>query len=122
MEIPDYRLLSRCGHGAFGEVWIAEDSAGRRVALKIIDSSARSRKELDGLRACARLADSPHLIRFFHIGAAGSTLYYTMELADDLNDGTGRYLPATLDNLLERRGRFPAEEVCRFGLQLLDGL
>ena len=34
-------LLQKCGNGAYGEVWLAEDSIGTRVALKIVPNGGR---------------------------------------------------------------------------------
>ena len=121
MEIPDYEILKRCGHGAYGEVWIARNRAGVSVALKTIDKSELIEKELAGLRSYSRITGSPHLIRIFHVGESGETLYYTMELADDL--GTGElYIPATLSNLLKLKKRFTPAETTELGLKLLAGL
>ena len=78
IDIPDYEILKKCGHGAYGEVWIARNRAGALVALKTIEKSEQIEKELAGLRCYSRIADSPHLIRLFHIGEIGNTLYYTM--------------------------------------------
>ena len=42
-KIQPYKLLARCGRGAYGDVYIAEDSIGRRVALKTVEKSAVSK-------------------------------------------------------------------------------
>ena len=84
IDIPDYKILKKCGHGAYGEVWIARNRAGRLVALKTVWKSELIGKELAGLRNYSRIAESPYLIRIFHIGETGTILYYTMELADNL--------------------------------------
>ncbi len=121
MRIPDYDILWKCGHGAFGEVWIAQTRAGSLVALKTIGKSEQIEKELAGLRSYSRIADSPYLIRIFHIGEAGSMLYYTMELADNLGSEE-HYIPATLANLLKEQNRFAPAETVELGLKLLAGL
>ena len=44
-------LRQKCGVGAYGEVWLAEDSIGTRVALKIIyNRGSYSERELAGLK------------------------------------------------------------------------
>ncbi|MBS1369935.1 MAG: serine/threonine protein kinase [Lentisphaeria bacterium] len=121
MRIPDYDILQECGRGAYGEVWIARNRAGSLVALKTVARSEQIEKELAGLRSYSRIADSPHLIRIFHIGEVEDTLYYTMELADNLGSEK-RYTPATLGNLLRRKGRFSPNETVELGNKLLAGL
>ncbi len=122
IEIPNYRLRKECGRGAFGEVWLAEDPAGRLVALKTVEKSDQAVKELEGLRCFSRSGDSSGLIRIFHIGELGSMLYYTMEPADNLNASADDYSPATLGGLLARKKHFSPGEIHRIALELLQGL
>ena len=121
IDIPDYEILKKCGHGAYGEVWIARNRAGSLVALKTIEKSEQIEKELAGLRCYSRIVDSPHLIRLFHIGEIGNTLYYTMELADNIGSEE-LYIPATLGNLLNRKKRFTPAKTVELGEKLLSGL
>lgn len=121
IDIPDYKILKKCGHGAYGEVWIARTRAGNLVALKTVWKSELIEKELAGLRNYSRIADPSHLIRIFHIGEAGNSLYYTMELADNIGAGEF-YIPATLGNLLKQQTRFSPAETVRLGEKLLAGL
>ena len=92
--IPDYILLKKCGRGAYGDVWLAQDLSHRQVALKIIDKTLPFDRELSGLCACQKLHDTPGLIRILHIGETQELFYYTMELADSLTRGND-YTPAT---------------------------
>ncbi|WP_294508398.1 serine/threonine-protein kinase [uncultured Victivallis sp.] len=121
MRIPDYEILKKCGHGAYGDVWIARNRAGSPVALKTVEKSEQIARELAGLRCYSRIADSPHLIRIFHIGEVENTLYYTMELADNLGSDK-LYIPATLGNLLKKKRRFSPAETIELGQKLLQGL
>lgn len=121
ISIPDYELQHKCGSGACGEVWIARNRAGAPVALKIVEKSEQVARELAGLRSYSRITDAPHLIRIFHIGEAAGSLYYTMELADNLGSDT-LYIPATLTNLLARQKRLSPAETIELGQKLLQGL
>jgi len=120
MKIPGYTLLERCGRGAYGDVFLARDAAGRRVALKLLAQSARSDREMAGLRSYAKLPVCPHLIQIHHIGEIDGALYYTMEPADSLAED--HYLPATLGNILEAKGRFSAAKVLALAADLLEAL
>ena len=111
-RIGAYKLVQSCGRGAYGEVFVAENTlTGERVALKVLFPSPKTlERELAGLIRC-RDCRHPNLIRIWHVERTPDAFYYTMELADDLNAGRGEYLPATLSNRLERQKRLPPEEV-----------
>ncbi len=119
----DYQLLFSCGSGAFGEVFVAEDLAGMRFALKTLPKSPAADRELAGLRRYRSLAqEHPNLIRIHHIGTTETQLYYTMDLADNLSENPEIYLPDTLENRLRRNGRLTPEQVLVLSSQLLAGL
>ena len=111
-------LKQKCGEGAYGEVWLAEDPVGARVAVKIIRVSGRySERELAGLRYY-RDCNHPNLLKIRHVEIADDRISYTMDAADDLNHGEGDYLPDTLANRLRKSGRLEPGEI----LTLLEGL
>ena len=110
-------LLRKCGTGAYGEVWLAEDPVGARVALKIIRGGAVSERELNGLRNY-KDCNHPNLLRIRHVEIADGEIRYTMDAADDLNRGVGEYKPDTLANRLNKYGRMDGKEAAA----MLDGL
>ena len=111
-------LKQKCGEGAYGEVWLAEDPVGARVALKIILIRGKySERELAGLKNY-RDCNHPNLLKIRHVEIAGDRVCYTMDAADDLNCGKGEYLPDTLANRLRKHGRLEGGEI----LSLLEGL
>ena len=111
-------LKQKCGEGAYGEVWLAEDPVGARVALKIILIRGKySERELAGLKNY-RDCNHPNLLKIRHVEIAGDRVCYTMDAADDLNCGKGEYLPDTLANRLRKYGRLEGKEI----LELLEGL
>ena len=117
-----YRIAALCGKGAFGVVYLAEDPAGRKVILKIIESALYSERELEGLRNYMLISgEHPGLLRIFHIGKEGDGIYYTMEAADNCRQGDG-YLPATLGNLFRLNQRQTPDDAVRIIRELLAGL
>lgn len=62
--LGDYRLLGRLGKGGMGEVWLAEDPSGTRVAIKTLRAdlaheSARFKREVEVLASL----DHPGIVR-----------------------------------------------------------
>ncbi|GAB4383596.1 MAG: hypothetical protein Kow0022_03880 [Phycisphaerales bacterium] len=119
------QLLHRLGAGASGEVWLATDAAGRRIALKRVPGKSVGRasaleRELRALRILSdQLADTPGLVRVLHVGQTERELWYTMELADLEGDPPQ---VVSLDREIDRRGRFDTIDAIELIDQLLDAL
>lgn len=113
-------LLQKCGEGGFGEVWLAEDAIGAKVALKII-RGRYSEKEIAGLKYY-KDCSHPNLLKIRYVEISETQICYIMDAADDLNGGKGGYLPDTLANRLHRAGRLEAKEISAMLDGLLDGL
>ena len=113
-------LLQKCGCGAYGEVWIAEDPIGTRVALKILHGKY-SEREFAGLK-CYKDCNHPNLLKIRYVEINDDLICYTMDAADDLNGGRGEYLPDTLANRLNKRGRLDGKEITAMVEDLLAGL
>ena len=115
-------LKQKCGEGAYGEVWLAEDPVGARLALKIIRVSGRySERELAGLRYY-KDCNHPNLLKIRHVEIDDDRICCTMDAADDLNHGRGEYLPDTLANRLRKSGRLERGEITALLEGLLAGL
>lgn len=113
-----YRLISECGKGAYGIVYLAENSlTHQQVALKILHGKQQQR-ELDGLiryRECRH----PNLIQIHHIDRTPEgSLYYTMDAADSRDPD--RYEPDTLARRME--SRIQPSELKEIILSLADGI
>ena len=123
-QLGPYRLTAECGSGAYGRVFVAENTlTGQLVALKVISGGGRRlERELQGLiryRSC----NHPNLLTVHHIDRLDDgSIYYTMDLADNLADSPDEYLPDTLAKRLEQRGPLSAECVRKLAEELLDGL
>src|SRR5262247_2382638 len=109
-----YRMVSRLGVAAMGEVWRADDLVlGTSVALKIILApSPETRGQILKEVRLARQITDPNVRRVFDVGEAGDDVFCTMELIDGEDLGT----------LLKRVGRLPSEKVNDIGRQILTGL
>jgi len=92
-----YRLLSRLGEGAMGEVWRALDlRLEREVALKILkDADDLRRKALIGEAKLACQLNHPNIAHIYDAGDVDGTPYIAMELVE------GRTLRALVGQPLE---------------------
>ena len=116
-------VISVCGTGAYGTVYLVEDALGRKVALKVFHSLSPDDKVLEALRRYAELPSSIDiLVRILHFGVEDGRLFYLMEAADNASDDKAHYLPDTLALRLERKGRLDLEEALAIYRQLLKGM
>ena len=113
-------LLQKCGYGSYGEVWLAEDAIGTRVALKILQDKY-SEREVAGLKRY-KDCNHPNLLKIRYVEINDDVICYTMDAADDLNCGKGDYLPDSLSNRLNKFGRLDGKEINAMVEDLLSGL
>ena len=119
IHIDGYRLLRKCGCGATGEVWMVEDMAGRRLAMKLFELDDYGDCEFSGLKAYVALPPNDHLLAIHHIGRTEKFRYYTMDLADNLSNVEGEYIPATLHKRMVGGYAPGALETAGLGLKIL---
>lgn len=122
-KIGPYELLSRCGEGGFGEVWLARGLDGKLVALKMIGTAFRGKSwesELKGVRFYQqKVPHHPNLLEIFHVAQEEDFLYYTMEAADSASQEP--YKPLTLAEKM-KDGPLPTAELKTLLLDLGNGL
>jgi eukaryotic-like serine/threonine-protein kinase len=113
-----YRLVRKLGEGAAGDVWEAENLlVGRRVAIKILHPSVASRPDMQQrflaeARLSAKLAH-PNVVDVYDLGRTQEgTPYIVMELLEG----------ETLEKMLHRRRRLPAQFACELMMQVLATL
>ncbi len=108
-QLGKYKISSRIGRGAMGEVWKAYDPIlGREVAVKTISASLGSDNDLRQrfhreAQAAARL-NHPNIITIFEYGEEQDVIYMAMELLEgaDLRNLIGQEdLLPTLDDKLD---------------------
>jgi len=98
------KIIGVCGTGGYGTVYLAENAAGEKVALKIINTNEQQR-ELEGIKNYMPVShQSPYLLKVFHVGVEQNELFLIMEAADTLADSKF-YLPDTLAKRLQLYGR-----------------
>ena len=88
--IPGYRTLGLVGQGAYGQVWMAEETlTGLRRGLKVLPKVSPElpldpARELAGIREYQQKSkDHPSLIQIYHVDETPGCYYYAMELADN---------------------------------------
>ncbi|MBH0777422.1 serine/threonine-protein kinase [Nocardia bovistercoris] len=91
VRFGDYRLERMLGEGGMGQVWLARDRAGARVALKLLpvrlasDASFRLRFEREAQLA-AGLRD-PHLVAIHRHGSVDGQLFIEMDYVEGTDLG-----------------------------------
>lgn len=103
------KIITLCGKGGYGTVYLAEDAAGKKIAVKLINTNEKER-ELQGIKNYMQLShSSPYLLPVYHVGIEHNELYLLMAAADPITDSTC-YLPDTLARRLQLNGKVaPAE-------------
>lgn len=121
-KIGDYTLLAPCGRGAYGFVFLAENSVThQRVALKIVYTHGKNfERELKGLQQYQQICRGTNLLQIYHVGKGEDFFYYTMDAADSL--GEKEYIPKTLANILQRDGKLQVEEIQSMTESIFDCL
>ncbi len=117
-KLGQYRLKTRLGSGATGDVWRArQDELDRDVALKVLRT--RGDEDIDSLRRFAREAKAasslrhPNTIRVIEYGASDDGVYFiAMELLDGME----------LEKLVKRDGPLEASLAIHLAVQACGSL
>jgi TolB-like protein/Tfp pilus assembly protein PilF len=132
--VPDYEMLRPIGRGSYGDVWLARGVTGIYRAVKVVwrdrfENAEPFEREFRGLRDFAAISlKAKGQMALLHIGRndAAGFFYYVMELADDANTGRtfdpATYVPLTLKEWRQRKGRVPASDVVAAGVELASAL
>lgn len=112
-----YELQQRIGRGAMGEVWAATDlTTGAAVAVKLAQGWAATEPELvDRFEREGKLLErlrSPYICSLVDRGNADGVPYMVLE----------RLTGETVEQLIQREGYLPLEEVGRIAEEVLQAL
>ncbi len=111
----DFRLQRLLGTGGFAQVWEAEDSDGRRIALKVLNQIDPSREAIERFEREGRLTASlnhPRCVYVFGAFEIEGHPTIAMEL-----------VPAgSLEDRLREHGVLPPKEAVDRILEILEGL
>jgi serine/threonine-protein kinase len=115
--IFEYRITRTLGQGAFGTVYLAQDTLlDRPVAIKELTTAAQAdpvgfQRFLQEARAAGSL-NHPNIVTVYALKPTDDAVYLVME-----------YLPGgSLRGLLNERGRLPVDEAVRIAADVCDGL
>ena len=110
-----YEVEQEIGRGGNARIFLATDSAGKRVALKILHPellvSVAADRFLREIRLASRL-NHPHIAQILDSGEQDWLVYYVMSYVEG----------ATLQKRLEAASRLSAAETMRFACDVLDAL
>lgn len=121
--LGDYKLLVKCGSGAYGSVFLAENELTKQqYALKIIYYGGRNyERELKGVIHYHKVCPRTSLLQIYHVGKGEDFFYYTMDAADNRRK-FGEYIPDTLSNRLKESGKLTAAETKKMFSELSENL
>lgn len=125
-----WRLLREIGRGAYGVVYLAEESDGRLAAVKVCrrdgTEGARYQRELRGAKLYMSVSASEGLVGMREVVEEAWGFYSVMDLADDEFDRAEvepeSYRPKTLAKVIEGEKALPLKECVRLGIALANGL
>ena len=124
-EIPGYELISCCGSGAFGAVWICKSKySDEKKAIKLMSKNVYQNLKLEkrGLAALKMVSTNENLIQIGPSGEAGGYFYYVTELADNLKEEGHGYIPDTLSNRIREGYSFSCDEIIEIISGILNGV
>lgn len=112
-----YRIVSRLGHGAMGEVWRADDlRLGQPVALKFLPSyivaDDRTHDRMVSELRIGRQVSHPNVCRLYDLVEADGEAFISMEMVEGED----------LDMLLARIGRLSDEKSAALAHDIASGL
>ncbi|MEO6338780.1 MAG: serine/threonine-protein kinase, partial [Caulobacteraceae bacterium] len=115
--IGRYRIQERIGEGAMADVYRAHDpSINRSLAIKVLKAEFRQNAEystrfLREAKAAGALSHR-NIVTIYDVGEIDGYPYIVMELLDG----------DPLNEVMQRIGKFPADQVMSIGQQLSDAL
>lgn len=125
----DWRLAREIGHGAYGVVYLAVGSDGKRAAVKVCRreeiGEERYARELRGARLYSAIPRTDGLVCMKELVEKPWGFYTVMDLADHEFDGEfseETYRPKTLASILGGVKALSLDESVKLGIALAKGL
>ena len=125
----DWRLAREIGHGAYGVVYLAVGSDGKRAAVKVCRreeiGEERYARELRGARLYSAIPRTDGLVCMKELVEKPWGFYTVMDLADHEFDGEfseETYRPKTLASIMEGEKALSLDESVELGIALAKGL
>ena len=125
----DWRLAREIGHGAYGVVYLAVGSDGKRAAVKVCRreeiGEERYARELRGARLYSAIPRTAGLVCMKELVEEPWGFYSVMDLADHEFDGEtseDMYRPKTLASILGGVKALSLDESVKLGIALAKGL
>ena len=128
-QCGQWRLVREIGHGAYGVVYLAVGTDGKRDAVKVCRrdeiGEERYARELRGARLYSAIPRTTGLVWMKELVEEPWGFYSVMDLADHEFDGEfseDTYRPKTLASMLGGVKALPIDESVKLGIALAKGL
>ena len=128
-QCGQWRLVREIGHGAYGVVYLAVGTDGKRAAVKVCRreeiGEERYARELRGARLYSAIPRTTGLVCMKELVEEPWGFYSVMDLADHEFDGEfseDTYRPKTLASILGGVKALPLDESVKLGIALAKGL